>query len=114
MPGFSSPFTGMDFDRKLNAEELLAAVRFMHAAELEAIQMYRQVAEATDDATIKQVVSSIADEEVVHAGEFQALADKLSSSDAELIEKGKQEAKERRKRLGTVAAFIRSFVKDIK
>jgi rubrerythrin len=48
MPEFGNPFSGMAADRKLTHEELVRAIRFMVAAEYEAIQLYMQLAESTD------------------------------------------------------------------
>jgi len=44
MPEFSNPFTFLKNDRKLTHEELVRAIRFMIAAEFEAIQLYQQTA----------------------------------------------------------------------
>lgn len=38
MPEFTSPFSGVAHDRKLTSAELIRAIRFMVAAEYEAIQ----------------------------------------------------------------------------
>ena len=43
MPAFGSPFSGLANDRKLTDEELVRAIRFMVAAEYEAIQLYMQL-----------------------------------------------------------------------
>jgi rubrerythrin len=45
------------FDRKLSNEELIRAIRFMVAAEYEAVQLYMQLAESTDN-KLAQAVSS--------------------------------------------------------
>lgn len=102
MPAFGNPFKGNSLDRKLTKEETLRAVRFVLAAELEAIQMYRQIAEATEDEKARKVLLDVANEEVVHAGEFQALADALSPADAKLIVDGVNEAKETMGKLSDV------------
>ena len=49
MPEFGSPFSGLANDRKLTDEELVRAIRFMVAAEYEAIQLYMQLTESTDN-----------------------------------------------------------------
>jgi rubrerythrin len=49
MPEFGSPFSGLANDRKLTDQELIRAIRFMIAAEYEAIQLYMQLAESTDN-----------------------------------------------------------------
>jgi hypothetical protein len=40
MPGFGAPFSRLANERKLTKRELVRAVRFMVAAEYEAVQMY--------------------------------------------------------------------------
>ena len=70
MPEFASPFSGLKSGRKLTSEELVRAIRFMVAAEYEAIQLYMQLAESTDNELAQGVLKDIADEERVHAGEF--------------------------------------------
>jgi len=70
MPEFASPFSGQANDRRLTEQELIRAIRFMVAAEYEAIQLYMQLAESTDNKLAIEVLTDIADEERVHAGEF--------------------------------------------
>ena len=69
MPEFCNPFTVVKHERKLTHEELVRAIRFMIAAEYEAIQLYQQTAESTDNALAKEVLIDIANEEKEHAGE---------------------------------------------
>ena len=73
MPEFVNPFSGVAPGRKLTKRELTRAVRLMLAAEEEATHLYEAVADATDDPLAKEVLQDIADEERVHAGEFQRL-----------------------------------------
>jgi rubrerythrin len=70
MPQFGLPFSGLKNDRKLADEELVRAIRFMVAAEYEAIQLYTQLAESADNELAVEVLKDIANEERVHAGEF--------------------------------------------
>lgn len=49
MPEFCTPFTVLKNDRKLTKEELIRSIRFMIAAEYEAIQLYQQTAESADN-----------------------------------------------------------------
>jgi hypothetical protein len=49
MPGFGTPFSGLANDRKLTDDQLVPAIRFMVAAEYEAVQLYMQLAGATDN-----------------------------------------------------------------
>lgn len=91
MPEFASPFSGLAHGRKLTHEELVRAVRFMVAAEYEAIQMYMQLAESTDNKLAIQVLRDIADEERVHAGEFLRLLRELAPDEEEFYAKGAAE-----------------------
>ncbi|MEJ2717059.1 MAG: rubrerythrin, partial [Deltaproteobacteria bacterium] len=68
MPEFSNPFSGLANDRRLTPAELVRAIRFMVAAEYEAVQLYQQLAESTENELAKTVLIDIADEEKVHAG----------------------------------------------
>ena len=81
MPDFGAPFSGLKNDRKLTHSELVRAIRFMVAAEYEAIQLYMQLAESTDNKLAKEVLKDIADEERVHAGEFLMLLKQLDPSE---------------------------------
>ena len=78
MPDFGNPFSGLACDRKLTHEELIRAIRFMIAAEYEAVQLYMQLAESTDNKLAVEVLKDIADEERVHAGEFLRLLRELA------------------------------------
>ena len=57
MPEFGTPFSGLAKDRKLTKPELVRAIRFMIAAEYEAIQLYMQLAESTDNALAIDVLT---------------------------------------------------------
>lgn len=94
MPEFGSPFSGLASDRKLTKEELIRAIRFMVAAEYEAVQLYIQLAESIDDPLAIAVLRDIADEERVHAGEFLRLLHHLAPDEAALYEKGAKEVEE--------------------
>jgi rubrerythrin len=82
------------FDRKLSNEELIRAIRFMVAAEYEAVQLYMQLAESTDNKLAQAVLTEIADEEIVHAGEFLRLLKELAPDEEELYQKGAEEVEE--------------------
>lgn len=73
MPDFGNPFSGLAAGRTLSNEELVRAIRFMVAAEYEAVQLYMQLAESIDNKLARKVLKDIADEERVHAGEFLRL-----------------------------------------
>jgi len=70
MPEFGSPFSGWRTTGSSRIGKLIRAIRFMIAAEYEAIQLYMQLAESTDNKPCHRVLRDIADEERVHAGEF--------------------------------------------
>ena len=94
MPEFGNPFSGLKNDRKLTDEELIRAVRFMVSAEYEAIQLYMQLAESTDNKLAKEVLVDIADEERVHAGEFLRLLHELSPDEEKFYKEGYAEVEE--------------------
>jgi len=101
MPDFGSPFSGMANDRKLKKEELVRAIRFLVAAEYEAVQMYMQLAESTDDKLAIAVLEDIADEERVHAGEFLRLLKELAPDEEKYYAEGAEEVEEEIEKLGT-------------
>jgi rubrerythrin len=94
MPEFSSPFSGLASARKLTKEELIRAIRFMVAAEYEAVQMYMQLAESIDNTLAVEVLKDIADEELVHAGEFLRLLKELAPDEEKWYAEGAEEVEE--------------------
>ena len=94
MPEFGHPFNVKKSDRKLTDEELKRAVRMMVAAEYEAIQLYQQLAESTDNELAQKVLIDIADEEKVHAGEFLRLLKELDPDEEEFYRQGAEEVEE--------------------
>ena len=94
MPEFGSPFSGTALDRKLTKSELVRAIRFMIAAEYEAVQLYMQLAESTDDKFAKEVLIDIANEERVHAGEFLKLLYHLDPEEEKYYKEGFEEVEE--------------------
>jgi len=99
MPDFGSPFSGLANDRKLTDEELIRAIRFMVAAEYEAVQLYTQLAESTDNQLAITVLKEIADEERIHAGEFLRLLHELAPDEAKFYAKGAKEVEEEIKKM---------------
>ncbi|MBN1272305.1 MAG: rubrerythrin [Candidatus Aminicenantes bacterium] len=94
MPDFGSPFSGLKLDRKVTHEELIRAIRFMIAAEYEAVQLYMQLAESTDNKLAQDVLKDIADEERVHAGEFMRLLKELAPDEQKFYDEGAEEVEE--------------------
>ena len=94
MAEFVNPFTGMAPGRKLSDRELARAIRLALAAEEEAIHLYEALADAAADPLAAKVLQDIADEESVHAGEFQELLRRLSPQEQRRLEEGAQEVRE--------------------
>jgi rubrerythrin len=63
-------------------------------AELDAINLYEQLAAATDNGDLKDILMDIAKEEKTHVGEFQALLLRLDKQQVEELEAGKKEVEE--------------------
>jgi rubrerythrin len=98
MPVFGSPFSGLANDRKLTNKELIRAIRFMVAAEYEATQLYMQLAESTNNKLAVEVLKEIADEELVHVGEFLRLLHELAPDEEKFYAKGAKEVEEKIKK----------------
>jgi rubrerythrin len=99
MPEFGSPFSVLAKERKLTEAELIRAIRFMVAAEYEAIQLYMQLAESIDNEIAIEVLKDIADEERVHAGEFLRLLHYLDQDEQKFYDEGYEEVEEEIKKL---------------
>lgn len=99
MPEFASPFSGMKADRKLTRSELIRAIRYLIAAEYEAVQLYMQLAESTDHRLSQLVLQDIANEEREHAGEFLRLLTELDPEEKEFYRHGAGEVEEMIQRL---------------
>ena len=94
MPEFGTPFSSLAKEKKLTDEELVRSIRFMVAAEYEAIQLYMQLAESTDNELAKEVLIDIADEERIHAGEFLRLLQELAPDEQKFYDEGSKEVEE--------------------
>lgn len=65
-------------------------------AELDAVNLYEQLAAMTKNETIKKVLLDIAREEKTHVGEFQALLLEKDKEQVKELEEGKKEVEESR------------------
>ncbi len=74
----------------LNREIIRVAV----IAELDAINLYEQLAAATNDEKIRKVLLDVAREEKTHMGEFQTLLLREDIEQVRELEKGKKEVEE--------------------
>lgn len=80
--------------RKLSREEVADALRLAIIAELDAINLYLQLARAIDDINVKKVFEDIAREEKTHVGEFLTMLKHLDPEQIEELKKGAEEVKE--------------------
>ena len=94
MPDFGTPFSGLAHKQPVSHQELIRAVRFMVAAEYEAVQLYMQLAESTDNKLAIEVLKDIANEERVHAGEFLRLLKELAPDEEKYYKEGAKEVEE--------------------
>ena len=67
----------------------------MVAAEYEATQLYTQLAESTDNKLAVKVLKEIADEELVHVGEFLRLLRELAPDEEKFYAQGAKEVEEK-------------------
>jgi len=74
----------------LDREILRAAI----IAELDAINLYEEFANMTDNDDIKAVLQDIAEEEKTHVGELQTLLLRVDKEQLVELEKGKKEVEE--------------------
>lgn len=74
----------------LDSQILRAAI----IAELDAINLYEQMALKTQDNDLQEVLLDVAKEEKTHVGEFQALLLKKDKEQDKEIKNGKKEVKE--------------------
>ena len=63
-------------------------------AELDAINLYEQMASMTDNEDIRKVMEDIAREEKTHVGEFQTLLLMLDKQQVKELEEGREEVEE--------------------
>jgi rubrerythrin len=80
--------------KNLDQEILRAGI----IAELDAINLYEQMAAMTQNREIKEILLDIAREEKTHVGEFQTLLLALDKEQITELEKGKKEVEEELKR----------------
>lgn len=74
----------------VDKEILRAAI----VAELDAVNLYEQMANLTKDANIKAVLMDVAKEEKTHIGEFQALLLQFDPQQKQELEAGAKETEE--------------------
>jgi len=80
-----------EIDKKNIDREILRASIM---AELDAVNLYEQMASLTKSEAVKANLLDVAKEEKTHVGEFQALLLQLDSEQADELEHGKREVEE--------------------
>lgn len=78
-------------DSKSRDEEIL---RLAIIAELDAVNLYQQLAATTDDEDLKEILLDVAKEEKTHVGEFQAMLLERDKEQVKELEEGKKEVEE--------------------
>ena len=75
-----------DIDREILRASIIA--------ELDAINLYEEMANMTDNADLKAVLLDIAREEKTHVGEFQTMLLRMDEEQVKELAKGKNEVEE--------------------
>ncbi len=78
-------------DRKNADREFL---RFAIIAELDAVNLYEQIAQLTQNQDLKKVMLDVAKEEKTHVGEFQAMLLGMDEEQTQELEHGQSEVEE--------------------
>ncbi|MCS7122173.1 MAG: encapsulin [Archaeoglobaceae archaeon] len=81
-------------DKPYSKEELMEALRLAAIAELDAVNLYEQMARYTEDERFKKVFLDVAAEEKVHVGEFMSLLFNLDPEQVEKFREGFKEVEE--------------------
>lgn len=80
---------------KVKEEDLDKEIlRLAMMAELDAINLYEQMANLTKNERIREILLDVAKEEKTHVGEFLALLLKFDEEQIKELEKGKEEVNE--------------------
>lgn len=83
-----------DIDKLSGTEKDKEILRLAMVAELDATNLYEQLASKTEDEFIKKVLLDVAKEEKTHTGEFQTLLLERDKEQSQEIEAGKKEVQE--------------------
>ena len=78
-------------EKKFTDREIL---RLAIIAELDAVSLYEQLAAATDNEAIREVLLDVAKEEKTHVGEFHTLLLREDAEQVEELKRGKEEVEE--------------------
>ena len=91
MPEFNTIKNVYTPDRKLNAVEVLRAIKFSIAAEYEAIQLYQQIMANTSNKNVIKALAEITEDEKKHVGGLNKLLEILSPEDNKIYQAGAEE-----------------------
>ncbi|UNQ73834.1 ferritin family protein [Infirmifilum sp. NZ] len=80
--------------RRFSREEIAQALRLAIIAELDAINLYVQLASASDDPLVRKVFMDVAKEEKTHVGEFLSLLKRIDPEQVKELEAGEEEVRE--------------------
>ena len=69
-------------------------LRYSIVAEFDAINVYEQMADMTENEEVKKILLDVAKEEKVHVGEFQTLLLKMDAEQKRGLEDGREEVEE--------------------
>lgn len=89
---FSKVPIDIDKIKKEDLERELLRISIM--AELDAISLYEQMTNITDNEDLKAVLLDVVQEEKTHVGEFQTMLLRMDEEQVEELEKGKKEVEE--------------------
>lgn len=80
---------------KIKKEDLDKEIlRVSIIAELDAINLYEQMANMTENENIRKILLEVAREEKIHVGEFQTLLLEIDKEQEKELEEGKKEVEE--------------------
>ena len=91
MPEFNTIQNVYTPQRKLTPVEILRAIKFSIAAEYEAIQLYQQIMENTNNKNVIKALAEISEDEKKHVGGLNKLLQILSPEDDKIYQAGAEE-----------------------
>ena len=91
MPDFNTIQNIYSPERKLTSTEILRAIKFSIAAEYEAIQLYQQIMENTNNKNVIKALAEISNDEKKHVGGLNKLLEILSPEDNKIYQEGAEE-----------------------
>jgi len=94
MAQFIDPFVTTIPEKFLSDREVSRAIRQSISAEQEAVHLYEAIVDATDNDLVKSVMQDIANEEKIHAGEFQELLRRLATEEEGYMNDGAEEVED--------------------